>query len=221
MNKLRIVVADDHGLVRKGICLQLQQSEQFQVVGEAADGREAVHLAESLRPDIVIMDIAMPNLNGIDATAQIVKTNPRIGVILVSMHSDDSYLSRALNAGAKGYLLKETADVDVARAIESAAEGKPFFSPSISKLLVEDYMRCIQQQGLTDSYDLLTQREKETLQLVAEGKTNKEIAKILDVGVSTVETHRGSVLEKLGLHSTVDIESREDSGCRRGERCRG
>jgi len=205
MNKLRIVVADDHGLVRKGICLQLQQSEQFQVVGEAGDGREAVHLAETLRPDIVIMDIAMPNLNGIDATAQIVKNNPRIGVILVSMHSDDTYLSRALNAGAKGYLVKETADVDLGRAIEAAAQGKPFFSPAISKILVEDYMRRLQQQGLTDSYELLTEREKETLQLVAEGKTNKEIAKILNVGVSTVETHRANVLEKLGLHSSVDI----------------
>lgn len=205
MNKLRIVVADDHGLVRKGICLQLHQFEQFQVVGEAGDGREAVHLAETLRPDIVIMDIAMPNLNGIDATAQIVKNNPRIGVILVSMHSDDTYLSRALNAGAKGYLVKETADADLGRAIEAAAQGKPFFSPSISKILVEDYMRRLQQQGLTDSYDLLTEREKETLQLVAEGKTNKEIAKILDVGVSTIETHRANVLEKLGLHSSVDI----------------
>jgi two-component system, NarL family, response regulator NreC len=205
MNKLRIVVADDHGLVRKGICLQLQQFEQFQVVGEAGDGREAVHLAETLRPDIVIMDIAMPNLNGIDATAQIVKSNPRIGVILVSMHSDDTYLSRALNAGAKGYLVKETADADLGRAIEAAAQGKPFFSPAISKILVEDYMRRLQQQGLTDSYDLLTEREKETLQLVAEGRTNKEIARILDVGVSTIETHRANVLEKLGLHSSVDI----------------
>jgi len=175
------------------------------VVGEAGDGREAVHLAETLRPDIVIMDIAMPNLNGIDATAQIVKNNPRIGVILVSMHSDDTYLSRALNAGAKGYLVKETADVDLGRAIEAAAQGKPFFSPAISKILVEDYMRRLQQQGLTDSYELLTEREKETLQLVAEGKTNKEIAKILNVGVSTVETHRANVLEKLGLHSSVDI----------------
>lgn len=205
MNKLRILVADDHGIVRKGICLQLQQHEQFQVVGEAADGREAVRLAETLKPDIVVMDIAMPNLNGIEATAQIMKGNPRIGVILVSMHADDSYLSRALNAGARGYLVKETADADLPRAIESAAQGRPFFSPTISKLLVEDYMRRLQQQGLTDSYELLTEREKETLQLVAEGKTNKEVAKILNVGVSTVETHRFNVMEKLGLHSSVDI----------------
>ncbi|MGC2193734.1 MAG: response regulator transcription factor [Terriglobales bacterium] len=205
MNRLRILVADDHGIVRKGICLQLQQHAQFQVVGEAGDGREAVRLAESLKPDIVIMDIAMPNLNGIDATAQIVRNNPRISVILLSMHSDDSYLSRALNAGARGYLVKETADADLPRALEAAAQGKPFFSPAISKLLVEDYMRRLQQQGLTDSYDLLTEREKETLQLVAEGKTNKEIAKILDVGLSTVETHRSNVMEKLGLHSSVDI----------------
>jgi DNA-binding NarL/FixJ family response regulator len=205
MNKLRILVADDHGVVRKGICLQLQQHAQFQVVGEAGDGREAVNLAETLKPDIIVMDIAMPNLNGIEATAQIVKNNPRIGVILLSMHSDDSYLSRALNAGARGYLVKETADADLPRAVEAAAQGKPFFSPAISKLLVEDYMRRLQQQGLNDSYDLLTAREKETLQLAAEGKTNKEIAKILDVGVSTVETHRSNVMQKLGLHSSVDI----------------
>jgi DNA-binding NarL/FixJ family response regulator len=205
MNKLRILVADDHGVVRKGICLQLQQHEQFQVVGEAGDGREAVQMAETLKPDIVVMDIAMPNLNGIDATEQIVKTSPQIGVILLSMHSDDSYLSRALNAGARGYLVKETADADLSRAVEVAAQGKPFFSPAISKLLVEDYIRRVQQQGLKDPYELLTVREKETLQLAAEGKTNKEIAKILDVGVSTVETHRFNVMQKLGLHSSADI----------------
>ncbi|HYK49337.1 MAG TPA: response regulator transcription factor [Terriglobales bacterium] len=205
MNKLRILVADDHGVVRKGICLQLQQHEHFQVVGEAGDGREAVQLAETLKPDIIVMDIAMPNLNGIDATEQIVKNRPQVGVILLSMHSDDSYLSRALNAGARGYLVKETSDADLPRAVEVAAQGKPFFSPAISKLLVEDYMRRMQQQGLNDSYELLTVREKETLQLAAEGKTNKEIAKILDVGVSTVETHRFNVMQKLGLHSSADI----------------
>ncbi len=205
MNKLRILVADDHGVVRKGICLQLQQHEQFQVVGEAGDGREAVQMAETLKPDIIVMDIAMPNLNGIDATEQIMKNSPQIGVILLSMHSDDSYLSRALNAGARGYLVKETADADLPRAVEVAAQGKPFFSPAISKLLVEDYVRRMQQQGLKDPYELLTVREKETLQLAAEGKTNKEIAKILDVGVSTVETHRFNVMQKLGLHSSADI----------------
>jgi DNA-binding NarL/FixJ family response regulator len=205
MNKLRILVADDHGVVRKGICLQLQQYEQFQVVGEAGDGREAVQMAEALKPDVIVMDIAMPNLNGIDATEQIVKNSPQVGVILLSMHSDDSYLSRALNAGARGYLVKETADTDLPRAVEVAAQGKPFFSPAISKLLVEDYIRRMQQQGLREPYELLTVREKETLQLAAEGKTNKEIAKILDVGVSTVETHRFNVMQKLGLHSSADI----------------
>jgi two-component system, NarL family, response regulator NreC len=205
MNKLRILVADDHGLVRKGICLQLQQHEQFEVIGEARDGREAVRIAEELKPDIIVMDIAMPNLNGIDATAQILKNNPRIGVVLVSMHTDDSYLARALNAGARGYLVKETADADLPRAVQAAAQMKPYFSPAISNLLVEDYMRRLQERGLTDSYDLLTEREKETLQLVAEGKSNKDIAKILNVGVSTVESHRTNMMEKLGLHGTVDI----------------
>jgi DNA-binding NarL/FixJ family response regulator len=205
MSKLRILVVDDHGLVRKGISLQLEQHEQYEVIGEASDGREAVRLAEELNPDVIVMDIAMPNLNGIEATAQIVKNHPRIGVILVSMHADDSYLSRALNAGARGYLVKETADADLPRAVLSAAQGKPFFSPAISKLLVEDYMRRLRQEGLTDSYELLTDREKETLQLVAEGKTNKEVAKILAVEVSTVETHRANVMEELGLHSVADI----------------
>jgi DNA-binding NarL/FixJ family response regulator len=205
MNKIRILVADDHGIVRKGLGLQLHQHEQFQVVGEARDGREAVQLAEKLRPDVVIMDIAMPALNGIEATAQIVKSNPRIAVIILSMHSDDSYLARVLGAGAKGYLLKDTADADLPRAVQAAAQGKPFFSPGIAKILVEDYMRQLQQRGLKDSYDLLTDREKETLQLLAEGKTNKEVAKILNLGLSTVETHRYNIMEKLGLHSSVDI----------------
>lgn len=205
MNKVRILLADDHGLVRKGISLQLQQHEQFQVVGEAENGREVVRLAENLNPDVIIMDIAMPHLNGIEATAQIVKRDPRIGVILVSMYADDSYLTRALNAGARGYLVKETADADLPRAIDSVVQNRPYFSPAISKLLVEDYMRRLQQQGLTDSYELLTAREKETLQLIAEGKSNKEIAQMLNLGVSTVETHRFNVMEKLGLHSSVDI----------------
>lgn len=205
MKKIRIVVADDHGIVRKGICLQLGQHDQFQIAGEASDGREAVHLTETLKPDVVIMDIAMPNLNGIEAASQIAKRTPQVGVILLSMHSDESYLARALVAGARGYLLKDTADADIVRAVETVAQGKPFFSAAISKLLVEDYMRQLQLRGLTDSYELLTDREKETLQLVAEGRSNKEVASILNVSISTAETHRSNVMAKLGLHSSVDI----------------
>jgi two-component system, NarL family, response regulator NreC len=185
--------------------MQLQQGDQFEVVAEASNGREAVDLAESESPDVVIMDILMPGLNGIDATAQIVKRNPKTGVVIFSMHADDSYLSRALAAGAKGYLLKNGEDLDVTRAVEAAAEGKPFFSPPIAGILVEDYMRQLQQRGLQDSYALLTEREKETLQLLAEGKSNKEVARILNLSVYKVETHRSNIMEKLNLHTTAEI----------------
>ncbi len=205
MKKTRILIADDHGIVRRGLRLQLEQDERFQVVGEAADGREAVRMAEELQPDVVIMDIAMPNLNGIDATTQLVKRNPQIGVIMLSMHSDESYLTRTLAAGAKGYLLKDTADVDLLRAVQVVAQGKPFFSPTIANTLLEDYMRQLQQRGLQDSYELLTDREKEILQLLAEGKSNKDVAAILNLSPYTVETHRTHIMQKLNLHSSAEI----------------
>jgi DNA-binding NarL/FixJ family response regulator len=204
MKRIRVLLADDHGVVRKGLRSQLQ-GEQFEVVGEAADGREAVQLADAQKPDVVVMDIAMPGLGGIEATTQIVKRNPKTGVVIFSMHSDDTYLARALAAGAKGYLLKDGEDLDLTRAIEAAALGKPFFSPGIANILVEDYMRQLQQRGLQDSYELLTDREKETLQLLAEGKSNKEIATILDLSLYTVETHRSNIMEKLDLHSAAEI----------------
>jgi two-component system, NarL family, response regulator NreC len=205
MKKIRILIADDHGIVRTGLRLQLEQQSDFEVVGEASDGREAVSMAEELAPDIVIMDIAMPNLNGIQATTQIVKKNPQTGVIMLSMYSDETYLTRILAAGAKGYLLKENAEVDLDRAVRVVAGGKPFFSPAIANTLLEDYMRQMQQRGLQDSYDLLTEREKEILQLLAEGKSNKDVATLLNLSQNTVETHRTRIMQKLGLHSTADI----------------
>ena len=205
MGKIRILIADDHGIVRKGLRLQLEQREEFEVVGEASDGREAVRMAEELGPDVVIMDIAMPNLNGIDAAAQMVKRNAQLRVIILSMHSDEGYLTRALTAGVKGYLLKETADLDLYRAVQAVAQGKVFFSPAIANTLLEDYMRQLQQRGLQDSYDLLTDREKEILQLLAEGKSNKEVATTLDLSTYTVETHRTHIMQKLNLHSSAEI----------------
>ena len=202
---IRVVIADDHGVVRKGLRLQLEQQEGIEVVGEAADGREAVRLADELQPDLVIMDIGMPNLNGVDATAQITKRNPNLGVIILSMHSDEEYLVRALTAGAKGYLLKESADVDLIRAVQAVTQGKSFFSPSVAKMLLDDFVQQMSQRGLKDSYDLLSSREKEVFQLLAEGKSNKDVAAILNLSTYTVETHRTNIMRKLDLHSSVDL----------------
>ncbi len=205
MSAARVLLADDHGLIRKGLRFVLEQEAGIEVVGEAADGLEAVRMAEELNPTVVIMDIGMPRLNGIDATGQIVRRNPAIGVIMLSVHSDEAYLLRALTAGAKGYLLKDSAELEVVRAVETVAQGRPFFSPDIAKTLLEDYMRYLQQRDLADSYDLLTDREKQVLQLLAEGKSNKEVATILDLSVYTVETHRTHVMQKLSLHNTAEI----------------
>jgi two-component system response regulator NreC len=205
MSKIKILLADDHGVVRKGLRFLLERQADMEVVGEAKDGREAVRLTEELKPTIVIMDIAMPLLNGIDATAQIIKRNPGIGVIILSMHADEGYLVRILTAGARGYLLKDSAETDVVRAVQTVAQGKPSFSPQIAQALLEDYMRQLQQRGLEDSYDLLTEREKEILQLLAEGKSNKEVATILGLSVYTVETHRANLMQRLNLHSTAEI----------------
>ncbi len=205
MKRLRILIADDHGIVRTGLRLQLERNDQFEVVGEASDGREAVRLAEELVPDIVIMDIAMPSLNGIQAAAQIIKALPQTGIIMLSMHSDESYITRTLAAGARGYLLKDNAEVDLYRAVQVVAQGKPFFSPAIANTLLEDYMFQMQQRGLQDSYDLLTDREKEILQLLAEGRSNKEVAVLLNLSTNTVETHRTRIMQKLGLHSAAEI----------------
>jgi two-component system response regulator NreC len=201
----RVLVADDHGVVRRGLRTLLEKSPEVSVVGEASDGREAARQAGELRPDIVIMDIAMPLLNGIEATAQMMKRNPNLGVIILSMHSDEDYLLSALNAGAKAYLLKESAEDDLVRAIQSVTRGMPFFSPEIARTMLEDYMRFLQQRNLQDSYELLTEREKEVLQLLAEGKSNKEAAGILNVSVYTVDTHRMHLMQKLNLHNTAEI----------------
>jgi DNA-binding NarL/FixJ family response regulator len=203
--KIRVLLADDHGIVRKGMRFLLDRQPDVEVVGEAADGREAVRLADELNPNVVVMDIAMPMLNGIEATAQIVKRNPRMGVIILSMHSDENYLLSALEAGARGYLLKDSAEEDAVRAIRSVADGKPFFSPAITQTMLEDYMRYLKQRNLQDSYELLTDREKQVLQLLAEGKSNKEVATILNVSLYTVETHRTHLMQKLNLHNTAEI----------------
>ena len=205
MSPIRILVADDHGIVRKGLRFLLERQPGMEVVGEAAEGREAVKLSAELAPNVVIMDVAMPLLNGIDAAAQIMKGNPNIGIVMLSMYADEAYLVRALSAGAKGYLLKDSAEVDLVRAVQVVAQGRPFFSPQIAQSLLEDYVRTLQQRGLEDSYGLLTDREREVLQLLAEGKSNKEVATILDLSTYTVETHRTNLMHKLNLHNTAEI----------------
>jgi len=185
--------------------LLLDRISDVEVIGEASDGREAVRLAKSLEPNIVIMDIGMPLLNGLDAAAQIIRDNERIRVIILSMHTDESYIVRALDAGARGYLLKDNADEDIERAIRSVATGRPFFSPSIAQTLLEDYLSLMRERKIQDSYELLTEREREVLQLLAEGKSNKEAATVLNLSPHTIETHRTNLMQKLGLHNTAEI----------------
>lgn len=202
---IRILLADDHTVLRAGLKVLLERQPGFQVVAEARDGRETVDLAEKYNPDAILLDIAMPNLSGIEAARQISARQPGIGIIILSMHADESYLLRALKAGAKGYLLKDSDEADLVNAIRAVCGGKAFFSPAISKLMMEDYMRQLAQQGGEDSYELLTNREREVLQMVAEGKTNKDIAAGLNVSTYTVESHRKAVLQKLNLHSLPEL----------------
>jgi two-component system response regulator NreC len=205
MNPVRILLADDHTVMRNGLRLLLERQPHLQVVGEAADGRQAVALSESANPDVVIMDIGMPNLNGIEAARQIVNRNPRTAIAILSMHSDESYVIRALKAGARAYLLKDSAEADLLAAVRALTEGKSFFSPAISKILVEDYMRQLESRGAEDTYELLTNREREILQLLAEGRTNKVVANMLNLSLYTVETHRTHILQKLNLHSVPEL----------------
>jgi DNA-binding NarL/FixJ family response regulator len=205
VTSVRILLADDHIVMRNGLRLLLERQPHLQVIGEAADGRQAVALSESANPDVVIMDIAMPNLNGIEAARQIVNRNPRTAIAILSMHSDESYVIRALKAGARAYLLKDSAEADLLAAVRALTEGKSFFSPAISKILVEDYMRQLESRGAEDTYELLTNREREILQLLAEGRTNKEAANMLNLSLYTVETHRTHILQKLNLHSVPEL----------------
>ena len=205
MRSIRILLADDHTIVRKGLRMLLESHEGFHVVAEAADGREAIALAQEHQPDIVVMDLAMPVLNGIEAARQICGGDPASSIVFLSMHSDESYVLKALKSGAKGYLLKDSAEQDLINAVKTVSDGKAFFSPAISRMLVEDYVRQMHAQKVEDSYDLLTTREREILQLLAEGRSNKDVAAVLDLSLHTVETHRGHIMQKLNLHSGAEI----------------
>ena len=199
-HRIRIVLADDHVVVRQGFRMILAAQPDLTVIGEAANGREAVELAEQLQPDLVVIDVSMPELNGIEATRRILEAVPRCRVLALSMHRDSVYVREILRAGAHGYLLKDSIDQDLLSAVRSVAQGQGYLSPAVSDAVLSDYRRHV-----TDPIDLLSSREREVLQLIAEGKTNKEIATDLNLSVYTIESHRGRIMEKLNLHSAGEL----------------
>lgn len=205
MRKLRVVLGDDHTIVRQGIRKILEERRDWEVVAEAGDGREAVKKVLEHEPDVAILDIGMPLLNGIEATRQIVKRAPTVRVLILSMHSDEAYITQALQAGAKGYLLKDSADTDLIRGVTDVAAGKSFFSPAVAKVMLDDYVRHLANKGIVDRYDALSEREREIFQLVAEGHSNKAVAEMLAISPATVETHRAHILQKLDLHNTAEV----------------
>lgn len=202
---IRILLADDHTVVRDGLRALLEKQPDMTVVAEASDGRDCIRLAEEQSPDVVVMDIGMPSLNGIEATRRILAANPRTAVVMLSMHQDESYVLRSLKAGAKGYLLKDSLRGDVIDGIRAVAQGRSFLTRKVRRMLQEDYVRQMESRGLDDSYDLLTDREREVLHMVAEGKSNKEVAGLLNISPTTVETHRAHILQKLGIHSVPEL----------------
>jgi DNA-binding NarL/FixJ family response regulator len=203
MAHIRILLADDHTIVRQGLRRMLEERPDYQVVAEASHGREAIVLAEEHRPDVAIIDVAMPLLNGIETTRQLVRRVPGIKVLILSMYVDEVYVTQILKAGATGYLLKDSADVDLFQAVAAVSQGKSFFSPAIARLMVEEYVRP--RADGADRYESLSLREREIFQLIAEGNTNKEIASLLGISPSTVETHRAKIIHKLDLHSATEI----------------
>jgi two-component system response regulator NreC len=202
---MRLLLADDHALVRRGMRALIDTQPTYSVVAEAADGVEAVTLCEQHRPDVAVLDVAMPRLSGIDVAERVRRLEAPPHVVMLSMHADESYILRALNAGAAAYLLKDATDEDLLPAIRAVTARRRYFSSAVSRLLSEEFVTQLRRRGLTDSYELLTDREREVLLLLAQGRTNKEVATDLSVGVSTVETHRANLMQKLGLHSTAEI----------------
>src|SRR6476646_8250347 len=197
---IRILLADDHAMVRQGFRLILSSQPDMEIVGEAGNGREAVEMAEKLQPDIIVMDVAMPELNGIEATRKITAGLPRTRILALSMHKDSVYVREILRAGARGYLLKDQIDSDLLAAVRAVARGEGYLSPSVSDAVLNDYRKHV-----SEPIDLLTSREREVLQMIAEGKTNKEIATVLALSVYTVDAHRGRIMEKLNLHSVNEL----------------
>jgi len=205
VNSIRILLADDHNLFRNGLRRILEGQDGFQIIGEAATGLEAIDLAKQLRPDVAVVDIAMKELNGIEATAQITRHSPETAVLILSMYSDERYVIRAVKAGARGYLLKDTLEEGLIEAIQQIHAGNAFFSPSVAKLLQETHSSGLEEKQFEDRYELLTERERQLYHLLAEGRSNKEIAARLGLSLHTVETHRTRIMDKLGVHSIAEL----------------
>ncbi|HVW83429.1 MAG TPA: response regulator transcription factor [Bryobacteraceae bacterium] len=204
-NPIRVMIADDHPLVRSGLRGLLEREGEFKVVAEAADGYQAIEMASQHKPDVILLDVGMPRLNGTDVARSLSEKTPGVRVIMLSMHSDEGYVLKALKAGARGYVLKASPEADVLAAVRAVSAGNAYFSPAITKLLVEEYVGEIRRRGVDDSYDLLSLREKEILQLLASGKNNREIAELLHISVTTAETHRNNILQKLHLHNLAEL----------------
>ena len=205
MKKVRLLIADDHKIFRQGIIKLLNEEPDLQVVGEAADGREVVKKATELKPDVILMDIAMANLNGLEATKQIKKVLPESKIIMLTMHKNEEYVLQSFQAGASGYILKEGAVEELVSAIRSIHADKSFLSPTVSKTLVDAYLRKMETGKTETPFDLLTDREREVLQLIAEGFTNREVAKQLYISVKTVEAHRAHIMQKLNIHDIAKL----------------
>ena len=200
MKRIRILLADDHAVVRQGFRMILSAHSDLEIIGEAGNGREAVDLAASLRPDVVVMDVTMPELNGIEATRRLTADNPHVRVVALSMHKDSVYVREILRAGARGYLLKDSVADDLVAAVRAVAGGEGYLSPAVSNAVLDDYRKHV-----TNPIDMLSSREREVLQMLAEGKTNKEIAATLNLSVYTVDAHRGRIMEKLNVHSINEL----------------
>jgi len=201
----RVIIADDHPLIRSGLKSLLERDGEFKVLAEASDGYEVIQLAMEHKPDLILLDVGMPRVNGPDAAEHISQRLPKTHIIMISMHSDEAYVLRALKAGARGYLLKASPEADILAAARAVVSGQAYFSPAISRMLADDYVAEIRRRGVEDSYELLSLREREILQLLVSGKGNRDIADLIHVSVATVETHRNSILRKLHLHSLPEL----------------
>ena len=205
MSPISVLLAEDHTIVRKGIRSLLDAERDINVVGEAENGREAVEIAEEIHPDIVVMDHSMPVLNGLEAMRQIRQRDDGIKVLILTMHTNEEYVFQFLRAGAAGYVVKQSAPNELVAAIRAVAAGQSYLSPSISKTVIDEYVRQSQELAITDSYDALTSREREVLQLIAEGNTNREIATQLHISVKTAGVHRNNIMQKLHLTTMAEL----------------